>query len=94
MTWGFPQSYVSRDPSRKQLGTEERLQVGINLLGQIGPFIEHGYEDPFNFQLGIALAADLTDGAMVAWCRFSALMVMRLPEVPSRAVLKLFDELV
>ncbi len=33
----------------------------MNLLCEVGPLIEHGNQDPFNFKVRVSLTADLAD---------------------------------
>src|SRR5581483_10299904 len=61
MAWRFCQTNVTRDCRREQLVAEKLLQLGRDLLREVGPIIEHRQQNAFNFDLGIEGTANSLD---------------------------------
>src|SRR5436190_238084 len=62
VTWRFAKPNVARNDRGQDLIAEKLLEVGHDLVGEVGAFVVHRQEDAFNFETGIGDFADLLNG--------------------------------
>src|SRR5258708_1189897 len=62
VAWCLGQANVARDRRGKELVAEKLVQLGRDLLREVGTVVEHSQEHALNFKLGIQSGANALDG--------------------------------